>query len=63
MSTGEATMAIVLIVAIALPALAFWRLGTKFEVDNSPPLKAIALGIGFAHGSVNDIISAMRPSG
>ncbi|MFZ9231672.1 MAG: sensor histidine kinase [Ilumatobacteraceae bacterium] len=46
MSTGEATMAIVLIVAIALPALAFWRLGTKFEVDNSPPLKAIALGIG-----------------
>ena len=46
MSAAEATIAILLIIATALPALAFWRLGTKFEVDNSPPLKAIALGIG-----------------
>lgn len=40
-------MAILLIVTTSLAAASFWRLSNRFHVKNAPPLKRIALAIGW----------------
>ena len=47
MTNAEGTMAILLIVTTSLAAASFWRLSNRFDVKNAPPLKRIALAIGW----------------
>ena len=47
MTTAEATMAILQIVTTSLAGASFWRLSNRFHVKNAPPLRRIALAIGW----------------
>jgi len=47
MTNAEGTMAILQIVTTSLAAASFWRLSNRFHVKNAPPLKRIALAIGW----------------
>ena len=47
MTNAEGTMAILQIVTTSLAAASFWRLSNRFDVKNAPPLKRIALAIGW----------------
>lgn len=47
MTTAEATMAILQVVTTSLAGASFWRLSNRFHVKNAPPLRRIALAIGW----------------
>lgn len=47
MTNAEGTMAILQIVTTSLAGASFWRLSNRFHVKNAPPVRRIALAIGW----------------